>query len=146
MTAQSQADFYANWNRQFGCPEQYDPIVSAAVWTEMLASDPVGATWGTGVRRAPQVPTWGVNQAVVAQDADAVPDGGRRTRQADRARAHSGALRGSGSPQKVIIDLACSSHNALWEKNRLLLFKASAEWLKEGKVGGVSEGEVKLGY
>jgi len=67
MTAQSQADFYANWNRQFGCPEQYDPIVSAAVWTEMLASDPVGATWGTGVRRAPQVPTWGVNQAVVAR-------------------------------------------------------------------------------
>jgi hypothetical protein len=51
-----------------------------------------------------------------------------------------------GSTQKVIIDLACSSHNALWEKNRLLLFRASAEWLKEGKVSGVSAGELKLGY
>ena len=27
--------------------------------------------------------------------------------------------------EKVFVDLACSSHNALWEKNRLLLFRAS---------------------
>ena len=46
----------------------------------------------------------------------------------------------------MIIDLACSSHNAMWEKNRLLLFKASLEWLKDGKVNGMSEGELKLGY
>src|SRR2546427_11246325 len=67
MTAQSQTDFKANWDRQVGCAEQYEPAASAAVWTEMLASDPVGATWGLGVRRAPQVPTWGFNQAVVAK-------------------------------------------------------------------------------
>jgi pimeloyl-ACP methyl ester carboxylesterase len=146
MTAQSQADFYANWNRQVGCPEQYDPAVSDTVWSGMLASDPVGATWGSGVRRAPQVPTWGFNQAVVAgmqtpflmvvgaHDKQIVPE---------RVRELYADL---GSPQKVIVDLACSSHNALWEKNRLLLFKASAEWLKEGKVNGVSAGELKLGY
>ena len=29
---------------------------------------------------------------------------------------------------------------------RLLLFKASLEWLKDGKVNGVSQGELKLGY
>ena len=46
----------------------------------------------------------------------------------------------------MIIDLACSSHNAMWEKNHLLLFKASLDWLKEGKVNGVSAGELKLGY
>jgi hypothetical protein len=28
-----------------------------------------------------------------------------------------------GSKQKVLIELACSSHNAMWEKNRLILFK-----------------------
>ena len=27
----------------------------------------VGATWGPGVRRAPSVPSWGFNQAVVAK-------------------------------------------------------------------------------
>ena len=67
MNAQSHADFTANWDRQVGCPDQYEPAASAAVWSEMLASDPVGATWGTGVRRAPQVPTWGFNQAIVAK-------------------------------------------------------------------------------
>jgi len=34
----------------------------------------------------------------------------------------------------------------MWEKNHLLLFRASLEWLKDGKVNGVSEGELKLGY
>src|SRR5262245_8535802 len=67
INVQTHADFAGNWDRQVGCPDQYDPSVSAAVWNEMLASDPVGATWGTGVRRAPQVPTWGFNQAIVAK-------------------------------------------------------------------------------
>jgi fermentation-respiration switch protein FrsA (DUF1100 family) len=146
MTAQSQADFTANWNRQVGCPEQYEPAASAAVWSDMLASDPVGATWGAGVRRAPQVPTWGFNQAVVAkmQTPFLMVTGAHDKQVApERVRELYADL---GSKQKVIIDLACSSHNAMWETNRLLLFKASLEWLKDGKVNGTSEGELKLGY
>jgi fermentation-respiration switch protein FrsA (DUF1100 family) len=51
-----------------------------------------------------------------------------------------------GSPQKVFIDLACSSHNAMWEKNHLLLFKASLEWLQNGTVNGMKTGTLRLGY
>ena len=51
-----------------------------------------------------------------------------------------------GSKEKVLIELACSSHNAMWEKNRMILFKASLEWLRDGKVNGVTEGVLKLGY
>jgi hypothetical protein len=51
-----------------------------------------------------------------------------------------------GSKEKVIVDLACSSHNAMWEKNRLLLFRASLEWLRDGKVNGMAAGELRLGY
>ena len=146
MTVQSQADFTANWDRQVGCPEQYEPAASAAVWSDMLASDPVGATWGAGVRRAPQVPIWGFNQAVVAKmHTPFLLVTGAHDKQVapERVRELYADL---GSKQKVIIDLACSSHNAMWEKNRLLLFKASLEWLKDGKVNGVSEGELKFGY
>jgi esterase/lipase len=50
-----------------------------------------------------------------------------------------------GAKEKVLIEMACSSHNAMWEKNHLLLFKASLEWLRDGKVNGVSQGELKLG-
>ncbi|HTE14682.1 MAG TPA: alpha/beta fold hydrolase [Burkholderiales bacterium] len=145
MTAQSRADFNANWDRQVGCADQYEPATSDAVWADMLASDPVGATWGTGVRRASRVPSYGFNQAVVAKmttpylmvvgthDKQVVPD---RVRQ---------LYADLGSKEKVFIELACSSHNAMWEKHHLLLFKASLEWLRDGKVNGVSQGELKLG-
>lgn len=51
-----------------------------------------------------------------------------------------------GAKQKVFVDLACSGHNAMWEKNRLLLFRASLEWLQHGTVNGKSEGMLQLGY
>lgn len=34
----------------------------------------------------------------------------------------------------------------MWEKNRLLLFQASLEWLRDGKVNGMMDGMLKLGY
>jgi pimeloyl-ACP methyl ester carboxylesterase len=146
MTAQSRTDFTANWDRQVGCPDQYEPAASAAVWSEMLASDPVGATWGTGVRRAPRVPTWGFNQSVAAKiQTPYLMVSGMHDKQVvpERVRQLYADL---GSKQKVFIDLACSSHNAMWEKNHLLLFQASLEWLRDGKVNGVTEGMLKLGY
>ena len=51
-----------------------------------------------------------------------------------------------GSKSKVLVDLACTSHNAMWEKNHLLLFKASLEWLTKGTVNGTEQGIVRLGY
>ena len=146
MTLQSRADFMANWERQAPCPGQYEPAVAASVWSEMLKSDPVGAGWGPGVRRAPAVPTWGFNREAAARmrtpylmvagvHDDQVPP--------ERVRELYEDL---GSPEKVLVDLACSSHNAMWEKNRLLLFKASLDWLATGQVGGTSRGVVRLGY
>jgi len=44
------------------------------------------------------------------------------------------------------VDLACSSHNALWEKNHLLLYGASLEWLTKGTVSGKQTGMLQLGY
>src|SRR5581483_4075348 len=67
FNTQSRDEFYANWDRQVGCPDQYDRAAAESVWSEMLASDPVGATWGTGVRRAPSVPTWGWTPSAVAK-------------------------------------------------------------------------------
>jgi pimeloyl-ACP methyl ester carboxylesterase len=146
MTAQSKNDFVANWDRQVGCTGQYEPVASDAVWSEMLASDPVGAKWGAGVRRAPSVPSWGFNQAVVAKlETPYLMVVGEHDKQVvpDRVRQLYADL---GSKQKVLIELACSSHNAMWEKNRLLLFQASLEWLRDGKVNGMTEGMLKLGY
>jgi pimeloyl-ACP methyl ester carboxylesterase len=146
FNTQSHDEFTANWTRQVGCSNQIEPAAADAVWSAMLASDPVGATWGTGVRRAPQVTTWGWNSSMAAKlrapvlavsgadDKQVAPEGVREL------------IEDAGSSEKVFADLACSSHNALWEHNHLLLFQASLEWFTKGTLDGKSTGAVKLGY
>jgi pimeloyl-ACP methyl ester carboxylesterase len=146
FNTQSRAEFEANWERQVGCPGQVEPGAAEAVWADMLASDPVGATWGPGVRRAPQTPTWGWNAAAVAKAQTPTlmiaPIHDRQVNP-ERVRDLHADL---GTSQKVLLDLGCSSHNAMWEKNHLLLFRASLEWLEKGTVNGAKDGVVKVGY
>jgi pimeloyl-ACP methyl ester carboxylesterase len=146
MNTQSHEEFTANWDRQVGCPDQYDPAASESVWSEMMKSDPVGATWGPGVRRAPQVTTWGWNAGMVARtQTPTLMITGQHDKQvlSERVRELYADL---ASAQKVFIDLACSSHNAMWERNHLLLFRASLEWLTRRSVNGKQEGMLRLGY
>lgn len=146
FNTQSHAEFAANWDRQVGCQGQYEPAAREAIWSTMLASDPLGATWGSGVRRAPNVTAWGWNQAAAAQIA--VPTllvSGVHDKQVapERVRELYADL---GAQHKVFVDLACSSHNAMWETNRLLLFRASLEWIASGMVNGAAQGLLSLGY
>ena len=148
FNTQSRAEFDANWDRQLACTDQFEMAARESVWSEMLAADPVGATWGTGVRRAPNVSTEGKswNAEVVgkmripalfvaAANDKQVPLESVRTLHADY-----------GATEKVFVDLACSSHNALWEKNHLLLYRASLEWFSKGTVNGSASGALRLGY
>jgi pimeloyl-ACP methyl ester carboxylesterase len=143
---QSRAEFDANWTRQVGCPAQVEPAAADAVWRAMIESDPVGATWGPGVRRAPFTTTWGWTQAAVAKtqtpmlivtgphDKQVPPERGREL------------YDDLGAKDKVLVDIACTSHNAMWETNRLLLYRASLEWIDKGTVNGQSSGLLRLGY
>ncbi|HZM62696.1 MAG TPA: alpha/beta fold hydrolase [Vicinamibacterales bacterium] len=146
FNTQSRAEFDANWDRQVGCQGQYEPAVSDSVWSSMLESDPVGATWGPGVRRAPQTTTWGWNAPMVARTmTPTLMVAGVHDKQVspDRVRELYADL---GAKQKVFVDLGCSSHNAMWERNHLLLFRASLEWLEKGTVNGAQDGMIRLGY
>ncbi len=146
MNVQSRAAFDANWDRQVGCPDQYEKGASAAVWADMVASDPTGAAWGPPVRRAPNVPTWGFNREVVAQmRTPFLMVTGVHDKQVVPARVRD-LYEDLGSPSKIFVDLACSSHNAMWERNHLLLFQATLEFLRSGTVNGVTKGELRLGY
>ena len=146
MSVLSAEALQKSWDGQAPCPGQYEPETRAAIWKELVGSDAEGAKWGPGVRRAPMVMNWGFNKEAVARI---------RVPYAMVAGVHDGQVAPArvralyddvGSTNKVFVDLACSSHNAMWEKNHLLLFKASAEWLRDGKVNGVSNGIVRLGY
>lgn len=146
FNTQSRGEFIANWDRQVGCTDQYQPAVRDVVWAEMLASDPVGATWGTGVRRAPSTTTFGWNKAALA--GTTIPTmiiAGALDKQVtpDRVKVAYDDL---GATDKVLVDLACSSHNAMWERHHLLMFKASLDWLSKGAVGEQKSGVIRLGY
>jgi pimeloyl-ACP methyl ester carboxylesterase len=147
FSTQSHDEFIANWHRQAPCPGQYDPATAKSVWSEMLKSDPVGASWKPAVRRAPLASSsWGWTQSKVkAMTTPTLMVSGVNDKQVnpDRVRDFYADI---GSAQKVFVDLACSSHNAMWEKNHLLLFQASLEWLEKGTVNGRSQAMLKLGY
>ena len=81
---------------------------------------PRGAGLGTSDRRVPRAGILGGETAALYGDA--------------------------GSADKVFVDLACSSHNAMWEKNHLMLFQATLDWLTSGKVDGKSAGVIRKGY
>jgi pimeloyl-ACP methyl ester carboxylesterase len=147
FNTQSHDEFIANWNRQAPCTGQYDPAAAASVWSEMLKSDPVGASWTPAVRRASIASSgWGWTQdRVKAMTTPTLMISGGNDKQVNPERVRD-FYADIGSPQKVFIDLGCSSHNAMWEKNHLILFKASLEWLEKGTVEGQSNTMLKLGY
>jgi pimeloyl-ACP methyl ester carboxylesterase len=146
MTTQSEAEFKANWDRQAPCKDQYEPAAAASVWSEMLKSDPIGAGWGPGVRRAPAVPSWGFNKETAAKlRTPYLMVTGATDGQVNPARVRE-LYEDLGSKDKVLLDLACASHNAMWEKGHLVLFKATLDWLTAGKVEGTSRGVVRMGY
>jgi pimeloyl-ACP methyl ester carboxylesterase len=146
MSVQSRKDFIANWDRQVGCTGQYDASAASALFDEMLESDPIGATWGAGVRRAPMVPIWGFNKATVAKvKMPYLMITGEHDKQVPPQRVHE-LYEDLGSDSKVLVDLGCSSHNAMWEQNRKLLFEATVQWLRGGQLSGLSNGIVRMGY
>ncbi|MDP2285346.1 MAG: alpha/beta hydrolase, partial [Pseudohongiella sp.] len=146
FTKQSERDFFNGWNRQSSCTNQYDPQVAATIWQDMLASDPVGATWGTGVRRAPSTAVWGWTREVVGNTrAPMLLVAGILDVQVPAARVTE-MYEDLGASEKVLLDLGCASHNAMWELNAPLLFDASLQWLRDGSVDGQTTGVVRKGY
>jgi pimeloyl-ACP methyl ester carboxylesterase len=145
MSVQSRKDFVANWDRQVGCPGQYDAAAAKTIFDEMLESDPVGAKWGEGVRRAPMVPIWGFDKTAVAKvKTPYLMVTGEHDKQVAPQRVRD-LYDDLGSDNKVLIDLACSSHNAMWEKNRRLLYDATVQWLRGGRVDRMTIGTVRMG-
>ena len=146
FNTQNRTEFDANWDRQVGCPGQVDPAVREVVWTEMLKSDPAGAKWGSGVRRAPSTTTWGWNAAALgAMKTPTLLIAAALDKQVPPERVRN-AYEDLGAADKVLLDLGCASHNAMWEANHLEMFAASRDWLTTGKVGGNTTGVVRLGY
>ena len=144
ITKQAQKDFLTQWNGQAPCANQYEPAVAAAVWQEMLASDPVGAQWGSGVRRAPRVPTFGWTPTeVAATGTPALFAIGQTDGQVNPERVRE-LYADYGATNKALVELECASHNAMWEHGAERLFDASYQWLHGTTFQGESSGKFVL--
>jgi pimeloyl-ACP methyl ester carboxylesterase len=146
FNVQTHDDFAQNWNRQAPCVGQYEQGAFDSVWHEMLASDPVGASWDPPARRAPATapgPGWTQDMAKNSK----IPTlmfSGQNDGQVNPQNVRN--LYADIGSDRVFVDLACSSHNAMWEKNHVLMFAASREWLDKGTVNGQKNVMLKLGY
>jgi len=148
MNTQSHEEFTANWDRQVGCSDQYDrtaaDVVGGRRCLNRIRLDPHGASVSAAHRKSPRGA--GNQAAVLNLQAPTLMITGRPRQTGGR---RSGSRRSTMMlvrARKLFVDLACSSHNAIWERNHLLLFQASLEWLTRTTVKGSAEGTIKIGY
>jgi pimeloyl-ACP methyl ester carboxylesterase len=145
MTSQSRTDFLAGWGGPESCSNQRDLAIDDVVFSEMLKSDPVGATWGSGIRRAPNVVVWGWNERTVRRQTTpllAIAAQYDINVEPERVRE----LYSDYGGEKLLIELGCASHRAMWEYVHRQMFDASLEWLRSGTVNGESAGTIRMGH
>jgi len=133
-----------NWDRQVAAAINMSerPAIGLA---EMLASDPVGATWGPGYGAPPQTAVCGLAGGDGGKDDDSDADGFPGVHDSRSHRSGCRNVRRSRRAQKVFIDLACSSHNAMWEKSSAAVPRV-ARMLNSTTVTAPSRDRVKVGY
>jgi pimeloyl-ACP methyl ester carboxylesterase len=151
ITVFTRQDWEAGWDRQVKRDDQFDPAIRDALWEAAMESDSVAAGWGPGTSRAPlytpgttysmlatrvQAPT-----LVIWGEFDASGDGLTKGT-VDQLRAIFDAI---SAPQKVAVEIAGTSHYALWETRHMQHFQSSLDWLTEGAIKGIRQGSLRLG-
>ena len=114
---------FTEWTPQLGanCPGQRDPAILDPIWNAVRARDPIGSSWGStdarlgGIQRAPSWDVWGWNSeraSTVTLPALVITGLLDTTNPPER---EVRLFEDLGSGNKVLIKIACASHQALWE-------------------------------
>lgn len=141
--------FGGRWDSEVGCVDQFDPDIRDVIWAEIMAFDPLGASWGSppfdpdlsptgGVMRVRTANSWGWNQEFAEQvDAPSLIVVG----EFDSILMHSRRLfEDLGTDNKVLIEVDCASHFLVWEHQGDILLEGSKNWLLHGSIRGVRDG------
>jgi pimeloyl-ACP methyl ester carboxylesterase len=132
------------WDPDVRCPGQVEPGVRDAVWKSIMQWDRIGESWGKdGAMRGRVATGFGwtqeLSQKVTAPTLVVV---GEFDRLAERRTVYEQIA----SKEKVFLDVACASHFLVWEKQHKVLHESSLEWLRDGQVKGVKNGEFRVDY
>jgi pimeloyl-ACP methyl ester carboxylesterase len=148
---------FNEWTPQLdsaNCPGQRTPGILEAIWRSVQARDPIGASWGSshprtgGIQRAPSWDTLGWNPARASSltTPSLVMTGLLDT--TNRPEKEIRLYNDLGSQNKVLIKIACASHQALWEGSNAPGWKgphgsihgALVEWITSGAFRGSPRG------
>jgi pimeloyl-ACP methyl ester carboxylesterase len=125
LLVRDRTGMFNEWTPQLGtevnCPGQRDPAILDPIWGAVRARDALGSSWGStdtrvgGIQRAPSWDIWGWNQeraSTVELPALVITGLLDRTNPPEREVRLFNDL---ASGNKVLIKIACASHQALWE-------------------------------
>ena len=148
FNTQSHGEFIANWDRQAPCPGQYDTAAADAVWSDMLKSDPVGASWTPAVRRAPIASSGsGWTQAKVqAMTTPILMVSGENDKQVNPRHGCATSMPTSAARRKSLSTWPARPTTPCGRRTICCCSQASLEWLDKGTVNGQSQAMLKLGY
>lgn len=129
------------WLSNVKCEGQVEPGLPDMIASLSGLADPLGATWGPGVLRAPSRTYWGWNAKSAAKlKAPTLIMVGEE----DALLASNSALfEDHGAEKKLFVQVACATHFMNWERQRKVLHRASLEWLTKGTLDGVDRGRLK---
>lgn len=127
--------------RWFGtqkCKDAIEPGIADVVWNLSLDEDPVAAKWGPGGLRAPNRTYWGWNAKSAAKIKVPVLI---MVGEWDRlTKSNRELFQDLGSQNKVYLDIACGTHFLVWEKQHIVMKKASLDWLRNTSLQGAQTG------
>jgi pimeloyl-ACP methyl ester carboxylesterase len=117
-----------------------DPEVCNELWKELMAADPIGASWGRdglGIMRAPNRMNYGWKTNLAKIRAPTLMLLG----EFDDYEKRIESWHALESPQKMFVKVGQASHFMQFEFARHFLYKATSSWLKDGNIENHSSGE-----
>ena len=120
-----------------------DPEVCNALWEELMAADPIGASWGRdgrGIMRAPNRSNYGWKTNLKKIQAPTLMLLG----EFDDYEKRIEAWKALESLQKMFIKMKNSSHFMQFEFARHFLYNATANWLEHGQLADHKNGEFEM--
>jgi len=132
------------WDPDVRCPRQVEPGARDAVLKSIMEWDRIGESWGKdGAMRGRVATNFGwteeLSRKVTSPTLVVV---GEFDRLVERRTVYEQIA----SKEKVFLDVACASHFLVWEKQHKVLHESSLEWLRDGNVKGVKNGEFRVDY
>jgi pimeloyl-ACP methyl ester carboxylesterase len=130
------------WLSRLKDKDQVEPHIPDIIWRESMASDPLGATWGSGVLRSPGRTYWGWNVRVAPRvKVPTIIFVGEEDRLITANRL---LFKHLGTDHKVFVAAGSATHFMLWERGRRWLADAAREWFLKRTFRGAAQGTFRL--